>query len=178
MKKEAKQGKWGLWYVEGSTAGHATKEQAEESLTDTVPQHVPAGAEKEAKSNWGPAKWALAAILAVGAFFWWQSGADERAANARLKAAADAERKTRMAALLSCQKAIRATARYGGADMPPYVPATWNASTLQFIWPEGSFHFKNGFGVSVPQWARCQVDTDKSRITYLVVTGTAVIGAK
>ncbi len=32
MRVEAKQGKYGLWYVEGSTAGHATKDGAEASV--------------------------------------------------------------------------------------------------------------------------------------------------
>src|SRR5690606_37193242 len=100
----------------------------------------------------------------------------ERAERAKIAAVEKAEMRERLNALERCRKSIKSTAEYG----EPYIPGNAQVRTphaenvWQFIWPQGSFHFKNAFGVEVPQWARCEVDIPTGRISRLIVTGREV----
>ena len=172
--EEPKQGKWGLWYADGT--GHATKEAALKSMQSKVKATQTEAAKAQRKHIKGLAIFAVAAIaLALGAF-WWNSGKAERARASRIAAIEKAEHKSKMDALLKCQKAIASVAAYGGSNNPGHTSGRKAGGTWQFLWPQGSFHFKNGFGVEVPQWARCEVDMDSGRIRTLVVSGAGIIG--
>ncbi|WP_314435859.1 hypothetical protein [Massilia timonae] len=59
------------------------------------------------------------------------------------------------AALLACQQRIAGLAEFGGAEMPPYSKNWGKGDEFYFAWQRGSFHFKNGFGASVPMSASC-----------------------
>lgn len=81
----------------------------------------------------------------------------------------------KMDALLLCQKAIEAAALYGNDNRPGHTFGKKIGEVWQFLWQHGSFHFKNGFGVDVPQSARCEVDVSTGRIVYLFVSGQTII---
>lgn len=78
-------------------------------------------------------------------------------------------------ALFSCQKAIGSVSLRGDKDRPGYTNGRKIEGGWQFLWPQGSFSFQNAFGVEIPQSARCEVNASTGRISYLVVSGTAVI---
>lgn len=173
---EPKPGKWGLWYV-GDT-GYATREEA----LDAIQQQKGQGSPKtESSPIWKLAMFAcIATLVGWAGLHWWESGAEDRARDR----AREAERrellaaieKSRLESLRLCQTTITRLALYGKPSGPGYaqgqeVPGAW-----VFVWPHGSFHFKNGFGVDVPQWARCEVHMDTGNITSLVVTGKTIIG--
>ncbi|MCQ9618402.1 hypothetical protein L1889_18350 [Paenalcaligenes niemegkensis] len=83
--------------------------------------------------------------------------------------------KAKMDALFLCQKSIAATAAYGKQNLPGYSEGQEGAEAWQFLWPHGTFYFKNAFGVDVPQSAKCQVDLQTGRISYLLVSDREII---
>lgn len=74
-------------------------------------------------------------------------------------------------ALARCQHAIQATAQYGDAEMPPYVPNYGRADEFYFAWPPGSFHFTNGFGARVKMSASCIGRISTGEIQHLTING-------
>lgn len=172
---EPTQGKWGLWYIEGSTSGFATKEEAIQSA-----QARKAGAATKRQSEWaGTVKSGVIVLaliaLPLASLSWWKSGSAERYERSKLAAAQRTEDQSRLDALFKCQKEIATVAAYGKQSGPGSTGARKSGDTWQFIWPQGSFHFKNAFGVDVPQWARCEVSAPTGRISRLIVTGRDVI---
>lgn len=113
----------------------------------------------------------VAILAAAGLAWWWASSAESRASDAESRA----EQKVKMDALLRCQKAIEVVAQYGKNSRPGYTAGKKIGDVWQFLWPHGSFHFKNGFGVDVPQSARCEVEASTGRIVYLFVSGQTII---
>lgn len=94
-----------------------------------------------------------------------------------LSACEDSEEKQRrnMAAdaLYSCQEAILSLAQYGDAERPPYRTPELSKNSALYEWERGAFHFKNGFGVKVPQSASCLATKDK--ILFLSLGGETLI---
>ncbi|NYT22982.1 hypothetical protein H0A73_05165 [Alcaligenaceae bacterium] len=179
--EEPRQGKWGLWYANGS--GHATREEALKSIQSKMSDDAKmASAAKEsgACESAGAVRILLIMLAVVGSVWagvsWWNSGKAERTERNFAEAMAKAERQDRMNALLRCQKAIASVAAYGNSNNPGHAPGKRieGVNVWQFLWPQGSFHFKNGFGVDVPQWARCEVDVPTGRISRLMVTGREI----
>lgn len=80
-------------------------------------------------------------------------------------------------ALVGCQYAIKSTAQYGNADMPPYVPnhARSQDDEFYFAWPRGSFEFTNGFGAREKMSASCTGTLSTGEIKSLTVNGKDVI---
>lgn len=180
--EEPQQGKWGLWYVNG--IGHATKEEAMRSAqskadADSAKKIGNPNATGSSEST-GAVRVLLIMISVVVAagigISWWNSGKAERTERNFAEAMAKAERQDRMNALLRCQKAIASVAAYGNSNNPGHAHGKRidDTNVWQFLWPQGSFHFKNAFGVEVPQWARCEVDIPTGRISRLIVTGREV----
>lgn len=174
---EPKPGKWGLWYVVNT--GYATRKEALEAIQQQKGEDSP---------NIAPNPiWKFAVLTCIATLVgwagmhWWGAGAEDRARDrareAERKELLAAIEKSRLEALLLCQTTITRLALYGKPSGPGYaqgqeVPGTW-----VFVWPHGSFHFKNGFGTDVPQWARCEVHMDTGKITSLVVTGKTIISS-
>jgi hypothetical protein len=77
-------------------------------------------------------------------------------------------------ALLACQQAIQAQARFGGAEMPPYTRNHGSGNEFYFAWPTGSFTFVNGFGAAETMSASCIGDVDTSTITQLTINGHTI----
>lgn len=75
------------------------------------------------------------------------------------------------AALLACQQRIAGLGRVGGAEMPPYSKNWGKGDEFYFAWPTGSFHFKNGFGASMPMSASCVGLVATSEIRQITVNG-------
>lgn len=80
-----------------------------------------------------------------------------------------------MAALFACQQRITGLAEYGEADTPPYSKNFGKGDEFYFAWQRGSFHFKNGFGASVPMSASCVGSVSTGEIQHLTVNGKDVI---
>lgn len=112
--------------------------------------------------------------VAVG-YFWWQSGAETRERNAKIAALKKAERDAKFQAAYTCRKAIAVTAAYGKDNMPGHREPGYSNGLWQIVWPQGSFYFKNGFGVDVPQSAACFVSESTGEIIYLSVSGREII---
>lgn len=169
--EEPKQGKWGLWYANGT--GHATKEDALQSIQQRKNGKPPQG---------GPSpiwKWAVlscvAALFGWAVLHWWDSGAADRAKKAERRELLAAIDQSRLNSLKLCQNTITRLASYGKPSGPGYIQGQEAPGAWVFLWPHGSFYFKNGFGIDVPQWARCEVHMDTGRITSLVLTGQEII---
>lgn len=79
------------------------------------------------------------------------------------------------AALLACQQRIAGLAEYGDAETPPYVKNFGKGDEYYFAWQRGSFHFKNGFGASVPMSASCTGTVSTGEIQSLTVNGKSII---
>lgn len=79
------------------------------------------------------------------------------------------------AALFACQQRIHALADYGDADMPPYTKNWGKGDEFYFAWGSGTFHFKNGFGASVPMSASCTGKVPTQTIEHLTINGKDVI---
>jgi type II secretory pathway pseudopilin PulG len=77
-------------------------------------------------------------------------------------------------ALAACQQAIRAQARYGGADAPPYTSNHGTGDEFYFAWPTGSFAFTNGFGAPEKMSASCIGDLRTGTITQLTLNGQTI----
>lgn len=173
--EEPKQGKWGLWYVNG--IGHATREEAIKSAQSKA---VGGAHASGANESTGAIRILVIMLVSIGVVWagasWWISGKAERAERNFAETMAKAERQDRMNALLRCQKTIESVALYGKSNSPGYADGKRidGANVWQFLWPQGSFYFKNGFGVDVPQWARCEVDVPTGRISRLIVTGREI----
>lgn len=80
-----------------------------------------------------------------------------------------------MSALFACQQRITGLAEYGEADTPPYSKNFGKGDEFYFAWQRGSFHFKNGFGASVPMSASCIGSVSTGEIQHLTVNGKDVI---
>lgn len=79
-------------------------------------------------------------------------------------------------ALVQCQEAIKSTAAYGGADMPPYAKNYGSADDeFYFAWPRGSFEFTNSFGGKELMSASCTGILSTRTITHLTVNSRDVI---
>lgn len=117
--------------------------------------------------------WSIAAgvLVAVWLAWWWVASEDSRAISAK----ESAEQKAKMEALSLCQKTIGAVASYGSGNTPGHTSGRKIKDMWQFLWPHGSFQFKNGFGVDIPQSARCEVNVLTGRIVYLSVSGATII---
>lgn len=74
-------------------------------------------------------------------------------------------------ALLACQQRIAGLAEFGGAEMPPYSKNWGKGDEFYFAWQRGTFHFKNGFGASVPMSASCIGSVSTGKIQQLTVNG-------
>jgi len=79
------------------------------------------------------------------------------------------------AALLACQQRIAGLAEYGEAETPPYVKNFGKGDEFYFAWQRGSFHFKNGFGASVPMSASCIGSVSTGEIQQLTVNGKTIL---
>jgi hypothetical protein len=77
-------------------------------------------------------------------------------------------------ALLACQQAIQAQARFGGAEMPPYTRNHGSGNEFYFAWPTGSFTFSNQFGAAEKMSASCIGDVDTGTITQLTINGHTI----
>lgn len=77
-------------------------------------------------------------------------------------------------ALLDCQYAIKSLAKFGDAEVPPYVQNFGKDGEYYFAWPLGSFHFVNGFGVKEKMSASCLGDLNTGKITQLTLNGKDV----
>lgn len=178
--------KYGFWRVDGAGAFSTEKEaRAHLAEVDAAKDEAEAAQrERQSSSTTRVVIGFIAAGVVIGGFLaWWNTGEEERAARAAEKAeiARDearwaTERREVAAAFNVCQKAIVGTAKFGGAQSPPSsaVQAYRAEGALVLRWDSGTFHFKNGFGVDVPQWALCQVDSSSKKIVNLVVTGTVI----
>lgn len=74
-------------------------------------------------------------------------------------------------ALASCQHRIAGLAQYGDAEMPPFTKNYGKGDEFYFAWPRGSFHFKNGFGASLPMSASCIGIISTGKIKQLTING-------
>lgn len=81
-------------------------------------------------------------------------------------------------ALLACQQRIAGLAEFGGAEMPPYSKNWGKGDEFYFAWPTGSFHFRNGFGASVPMSASCTGIVSSGEILHLTLNGTEIAAVK
>ncbi len=117
----------------------------------------------------------LLLVIGAGGYFWWQSGAESREQEAEIAALLKAERAAKFEALHACRTVIAATAKYGTDNRPGFREPTYSRGAWQFVWPHGSFFFKNGFGVEVPQSAACVVAESNGEIIYLSVSGNELI---
>jgi hypothetical protein len=79
-----------------------------------------------------------------------------------------------MSALLACQQRITGMAEYGEAETPPYSKNFGKGDEFYFAWQRGSFHFKNGFGASVPMSASCIGSVSTGEIQQLTVNGKII----
>lgn len=79
------------------------------------------------------------------------------------------------AALLACQQRIAGLAEFGGAEMPPYSKNWAKGDEFSFSWPRGSFHFKNGFGASVPMSASCTGIVSNQAIEHVTLNGKDIL---
>jgi hypothetical protein len=79
------------------------------------------------------------------------------------------------AALLACQQRIAGLAEYGEGETPPYVKNFGKGDEFYFAWQRGSFHFKNGFGASVPMSASCIGSVSTGEIQQLTVNGKTML---
>jgi hypothetical protein len=77
-------------------------------------------------------------------------------------------------ALLACQQRIAGAAEFGNAETPPYSKNWAKGDEFMFAWPRGSFHFKNGFGASIPMSASCTGVVSSGEIRHLTVNGKEV----
>lgn len=172
--EEPKQGKWGLWYANG--AGHATREEALKAIQSRKANDAGASS-RRMDSGPGRIVIVLLAAVVVGApvVSWWLDGREERAERRFAEAMAEAEREDMLEALSSCQRAIGLAAAYGKSNNPGYTQGKRIGNVWQFLWPRGSFHFKNGFGVDVPQSARCEVAVSTGKIVRLIVSGEEIV---
>lgn len=139
-------------------------------------REIDAGAARENKATlkaqrlYGPKEWfgmiTISAIAIMLAFLAYQ-----------VVAPSEGELHSRKvsAALLSCQQRISATAEYGDAETPPYSKNWAKGDEFMFAWPRGSFHFKNGFGASVPMSASCTGAISTGEIQHLTVNSKDVI---
>lgn len=82
------------------------------------------------------------------------------------------------AALLACQQRIAGLAEFGGAEMPPYSKNWSRGDEFSFSWPRGSFHFKNGFGASVPMSASCTGVVSTGEIQHLTLNSKDILVAR
>lgn len=83
----------------------------------------------------------------------------------------DSKRQRIIAALTQCQNAIKSTAKYGGAESPPYAQNHGSGDEFYFAWPTGSFHFTNGFGAREKMSASCIGSLSTGSITQLTING-------
>lgn len=74
-------------------------------------------------------------------------------------------------ALLNCQYAIRGAAKFGDAELPPYVKNHGSKNEFYFAWPNGSFHFTNGFGAKEKMSASCIGELDTGTIKSITLNG-------
>ena len=75
-------------------------------------------------------------------------------------------------ALVACQYAIKATAAYGGADLPPPVKNYGtSADEFYFAWQRGSFEFPNAFGAKEKMSASCTGKLSTLEIQSLTING-------
>lgn len=79
------------------------------------------------------------------------------------------------AALLACQQRIAGLAEYGDAETPPYSKNWGKGDEFYFAWPRGMFHFKNGFGASVPMSASCTGVISTGEIQHLTLNSKDII---
>lgn len=112
--EEPKQGKWGLWYANGT--GHATKEEALKSIQEGKGAgRLPSGP----SPLW---RWAVlgcvALLLGWAGKYWWDTGAEDRARAAQYQALKDELDQSRRDSLLLCQNTIKRLASYGKASGP------------------------------------------------------------
>jgi hypothetical protein len=77
-------------------------------------------------------------------------------------------------ALLTCQQAIRAQARYDGSDTPPYTRNYGSAGEFYFAWPTGSFYFTNQYGARETMSASCIGDLATGTIKQLTLNGQTI----
>ncbi|MEO8600493.1 MAG: hypothetical protein ABI656_11765 [bacterium] len=76
-------------------------------------------------------------------------------------------------ALVGCQYAIKSLAKFGDAEMPPYVKnyARDADNEFYFAWPLGSFHFTNRFGAREKMSASCIGVLSTGEITQMTLNG-------
>ena len=74
-------------------------------------------------------------------------------------------------ALLACQQRLSKYAKYGESETPPYVENHGGGDEFYFAWPTGSFHFKNGFGTSIPMSASCIGTLSTGEIKQVTLNG-------
>lgn len=79
------------------------------------------------------------------------------------------------AALFGCQKAIKSTAQYGDAEMPPYAKNHGSGDEFYFAWPKGSFEFANGFGSREKMSASCIGAISTGEIKQLTVNSKDIL---
>ena len=80
------------------------------------------------------------------------------------------------AALVQCQYAIKSTAAYGGADLPPFSKNyASDGDEFYFAWPRGSFEFSNGFGGRQLMSASCTGVLSTGTITHLTVNAKDIV---
>lgn len=79
------------------------------------------------------------------------------------------------AALLACQQRIAGLAEFGKAETPPYAKNYGKGDEFYFAWQRGSFHFKNGFGASVPMSASCTGIVSTGFIQHLTLNGKDIL---
>lgn len=173
--QEPKQRPDGLWYIEDSNYGFATKKDAFEGLQQRLSAPADRRKAKATHRNKRIILVICAALAFVISVFWWRSGAESRAEKTLIATQQKAELLFKRESLLLCQKTISATAVYGRQGLSVYTEGRVAGGSLQFLWPQGAFYFKNGFGVEVPQSARCEVNLKTGKISYLVVSGQVIV---
>lgn len=173
--KEPKQGRFGLWYVDGVSYGFPTREAARAHvLTLQARQRR----QKRTRTS-SVAKWVMLSTVAVsftGAVgLWWYAGADERARRERREAVQEEIQRSKMRALQACQEAIAVSAIYGKRKSPGPTDGHQSGHSWLFYWSDGSFYFENAHGVEVAQSAKCEVHRETGLITDLVISGKQIV---
>lgn len=130
-------------------------------------------AKKYGKSDWVGA--AILAVIFLLGYVWWESGADERAADRKRTEGERESKRAEWRARSVCGRSIASLAAYGKDNDPGVGRGLYENGQWHFSWPHGSFHFKNAFGVEVPQSALCTVDEKTGEIEYLMVSGKEII---
>lgn len=153
MKPE--KGDYDLWYA--GTVGFATKEEAQAHI-DRGNRHPHEVQHDEMLKNMEAADLAKKNKTTMWLLFTLVSAVIFAVLFAiRFNSNDDGRRQMLSQALSSCQKVILSLAKYGDAERPPYRTPEATGRVVSYSWEKGSFHFKNGFGVKVPQSAVCMV---------------------